>query len=296
VHDGDEASCRSLGRPQQPRLLGVRAEALAARSAFAFDEVLQPTTGSPWLLLRGASADGAIPAIGDAASITWSLHRGLGDVIDYTDEQGRSFGLRIVATLSGSILQGSLLIDETSFLQRFPSTPGFRMFLVDAEPADAPAVAAQLMHDLADQGLELVPASQRLRELDAVQNTWLSVFQCLGGLGLVLGSLGLGVVLLRNVVERRGELALLLALGWRRRTVRWLLVEEHALLLLAGAGCGVGAALLAVAVQLRSLAWAQPMLPVAVLVLAMLLCGLCMVWLAAKWALGRSRAGDLARV
>ena len=32
-----------------------------------------------------------------------------------------------------------------------------------------------------------------------------------GGLGLLLGSVGLGVVVLRNVLERRGELALLLA-------------------------------------------------------------------------------------
>jgi ABC-type antimicrobial peptide transport system permease subunit len=34
---------------------------------------------------------------------------------------------------------------------------------------------------------------------------------------LLLGSAGLGVVVLRNVLERRGELGLLSAVGFRRR-------------------------------------------------------------------------------
>ena len=47
-----------------------------------------------------------------------------------------------------------------------------------------------------------------------------SIFQLLGGLGLLLGSVGLGVVVLRNVLERRGELAILRAVGFRRRSLR----------------------------------------------------------------------------
>ena len=40
----------------------------------------------------------------------------------------------------------------------------------------------------------------------------------LGGLGLLLGSVGLGMLLLRNTLERRGELALAAALGESLRT------------------------------------------------------------------------------
>ena len=57
---------------------------------------------------------------------------------------------------------------------------------------------------LQDVGLELTPATQRLAAFNAVQNTYLNTFQVLGGLGLLLGSAGLGVVVLRNVLERRG--------------------------------------------------------------------------------------------
>ena len=294
VHDGDDASCLNLAQPQQPRLCGVDASALASRGAFAFSRTLATGEASPWQLLQAPPVDGAIPAIGDAGSLQWSLHKQLGDVVDYTDEQGRPFAVRLVAALRGSILEGSLVIDEQQFLRRFPSTPGYRMFLVDAPPAEAAIAAASLMHDLADAGLELVSTRERLRELAAVQNTWLSVFFVLGGLGLVLGSVGLGVVLLRNVAERRAELAALQALGWRRHTVVHLLATEHARLLVVGALCGAGAGLVTVLLQLRTEAFGAPMVQAAALVAAMLVGGLAVVWWAASRALRRCGPAELA--
>jgi ABC-type antimicrobial peptide transport system permease subunit len=55
------------------------------------------------------------------------------------------------------------------------------------------------------------------------------------------------VVLLRGAWERRGELALLRALGYRRRALGGMVLAENALLLAAGLGAGVGAALVSVA-------------------------------------------------
>ena len=84
----------------------------------------------------------------------------------------------------------------------------------------------------------------------AVENTYLSTFQALGGLGLILGSLGLAVVLLRSVWERRGELALLRALGFRRATLIWLVLAENGFLLLLGLAAGTVSALAAAAPHL----------------------------------------------
>ena len=50
----------------------------------------------------------------------------------------------------------------------------------------------------------------------AVQNTYLETFQSLGALGLLLGTLGLATVQFRSVLERRQELALMRAAGFRR--------------------------------------------------------------------------------
>ena len=254
VRDGDDASCLNLNRAQKPRLLGVKPEALAGRFTLA-NRVDGVRVDRPWESLKRGEfypingsplAEDEVAAIGDAASIQWALGKKLGDTIEFADERGRAFKVRLVTALAGSVLQGSLLIDEAEFARRFPSEAGYRMFLVDAPSNRAADVSAALTRALRDVGIELTPAARRLAQLNAVQNTYLSTFQVLGGLGLLLGSAGLGVVVLRNVLERRGELALLLAVGFRPRALRWLVVCEHAVLLLIGLAAGVGAALVAV--------------------------------------------------
>ncbi|MDH7502821.1 MAG: ABC transporter permease, partial [Verrucomicrobiota bacterium] len=250
VKDGDEASCLNLARPTQPRLLGVQPDLLDKRQAFAFAKVARGLPRErPWTLLNrdvAGIAKDEVPAIGDLASITWALGKKVGDTIDYTDEQGRTVKLRLVAGVANSILQGTLIVSEDEFLKLFPDTAGYRFFLIDAPAQRQTEVAAELARKLEDAGLELTSAVERLAAFNAVQNTYLGTFQALGGLGIVLGSVGLGIVVLRNVFERRAELGLLMAVGWRKSVLYRILMGEHAALLIAGLCAGVFAAALAV--------------------------------------------------
>jgi ABC-type antimicrobial peptide transport system permease subunit len=61
----------------------------------------------------------------------------------------------------------------------------------------------------------------------------------------VLGSVGLGVLVLRNVTDRRSELALLRALGFRKLSLFQLLLAEHVGILALGLFCGAAAAMFA---------------------------------------------------
>jgi len=72
----------------------------------------------------------------------------------------------------------------------------------------------------------------------SVQNTYLSTFQSLGALGLLLGTFGLAAVQIRNVLERKRELGLMGAVGFGRgRLVKMILIETCWLL---GIGLLVG--------------------------------------------------------
>jgi len=286
VREGDDASCLNLNRAQAPRLLGVRPEELASREAFAFSRVIRRDAGrSPWRLLDRNEGPDVVPCIGDEATVVWGLGKSLGATIPYTDERGSSFQLRLVGILTNSVLQGSLLVSADAFEERFPSEAGYRMFLIDAPRGRRQAAAKALSRGLEDAGLELTPTARRLAELNAVQNTYLSIFQALGGLGLLLGSAGLGVVVLRNVLERRAELALLRAVGFRKGALRWLVLAEHWGLVVLGLGCGVVAALVAVAPALRSPGASMPMVSLPLTLAAVLASGLVWTWLAAAWAL-----------
>ncbi|HUW61990.1 MAG TPA: ABC transporter permease [Candidatus Bathyarchaeia archaeon] len=258
VRDGDDAGCLNLNRAQLPRLFGVNPEAMSDLGAFVEKRGTPPTTrakkrggvrGDVWNLLSENMADGAAPAmIGDSNTAMWGLKKKVGDTLPYRDERGREFAIRVVGVLPMrlSLFQGSLLISDEVFTRLFPSESGFRAFLIDAGDGPAPDLARRLNRDLDQYGMQAVPAVDRLREFYAVESTYLAMFLVLGGLGLVLGAGGIGVVVLRNGFERRGEFALLDALGYEKGTMMGILLAENGAL--AGAGILVGMAAAAVSI------------------------------------------------
>jgi len=254
VQSGDDASCLNLYQPTQPRILAVTAP-LVERGGFAWAASAAETPEekqNPWLLLERklpAAADGTpvAPAVLDFNTAEYSLHKGkIGATFDIKDHFGRELRLEIVGLLKNSIFQGDVLIGERPFLEHFPQVSGYRFFLIDTRGQPADAVRQALEGPLGDYGFDAEASTDRLAAFFAVQNTYLSTFQSLGGLGLLLGTFGLATVQLRSVLERRGELALMRATGFRRALLARLVMIENSLLLVGGLGVGILAALVAV--------------------------------------------------
>ena len=295
VKAGDDASCLNLYRPRQPRVLGVPS-ALVAHDGFAWADAPKDSL-NPWQLLAGDSTypahsvcrphrhtecAGYIPATVAAltapsishasgkqsatpvileqntANYALNLWQGLGEPYDITDARDRPLHLRVAALLADSIFQGDLLVDEKSLLAIDPELSGYRFFLIETPPAQTQQVQRLLERVLGDYGFATETTAQRMAGFLAVQNTYLSTFQSLGALGLLLGTIGLAAVQLRNVLERRGELALLRAAGFRRAALAQLVVLENLLLLLTGLAVGALAALVAVLPHLLGRAAAIP--------------------------------------
>jgi ABC-type antimicrobial peptide transport system permease subunit len=197
-----------------------------------------------WAALGDDHGPRVIPAIADKPTAVWGLGMKVGDDLEYTDQRGRTIRVRLVGLIADSILQGSLIVDEAKLLAHYPGADGYRVFGVQTDRPDA--VAAHLSRTYADRGLEVTGAAHRLARFMSVQNTYLSIFTALGALGLVIGSIGLGVIVLRNVLERRGELAALRALGYRRGLLGRMIAVEHGWLVLLGLGGGSISAIVAV--------------------------------------------------
>ena len=283
VKSGDDASCLNLYLPRQPRILGVP-EGLLQRGGFAWAASAAESDeekANPWLLLAkplAPDADGTpcVPVVIDMNTAMYALHLtgGVGQTYDVTDDQGRTIRLRVVGLLSNSIFQGDLLLAEDRLLEHFPEISGRRFFLIECRGQQTGAVAAAWNRTLGDFGLSTEGTGDRLASFLAVQNTYLSTFQSLGGLGLLLGTIGLAAVQLRNVLERRRELALLRAVGFRRSTLGWLVLLENALLLMAGLGCGTGAAAIAVLPHFLAGSAAVPLESLALMLLTIVVVGL----------------------
>ena len=287
VRDGDDASCFNLNRAQSPQLLGVQPDQLKQRGSFTFTNVIEGAANKEaWNLLNRDLGQDIVPAVGDYATVIWALGKSVGDQLQYSDDKGNSFKLQIVGLLKNSILQGSLLIAGDEFIRRFPSEEGYRMLLIDCPEQKIDAVTDKLSFGLKDFGLDLMPAAQRLAEFSSVENTYLSIFQMLGGLGLILGSVGLGLVVLRNVLDRRGELAMLRAVGFDKITLRKMIFHEHSGLMLGGLACGVIAALVAVGPALKIPGAQAASFSLVLTIGAIGISGMLWIWIAANLALG----------
>jgi putative ABC transport system permease protein len=280
VRDGDEASCLNLNRALQPRILGVKPSDLSDRKAFLFSG-----SKGDWSLLSTKIGADEIPGIADGDTLEYSVQKSVGDAIEYQDERGQTFEVRIVAALSGSILQGNVIIAEDEFVRRFPGSGGYRYFLIDCPLDKADAVRKELSRALTDRGLELTTTARRLGEFQAVENTYLAIFQALGGLGLLLGSAGLAVVVARNVLERRREFGLLAAVGFRPRQVRQLVFTEHRWLIVAALLIGTISALVAVWPNLVQKAGGFPVREMGMLLVGLALGCIFWTWLATRLAL-----------
>ncbi|HEY0284673.1 MAG TPA: ABC transporter permease, partial [Vicinamibacterales bacterium] len=276
VRPGDDTSCLNLYQPKNPRIIGGTQEFINS-GRFAFHSSLAESAeerANPWLLLNRELEDGVIPVITDANSMTYVLHMKLGDEFVLPGASERPIKLRLVAALADSIFQGEMLMAEQPFMRLFPEWDGYRFFLADAPLGQTPEVTELLESRLADWGVDVASTAERLAGFHRVEYTYLSTFQMLGGLGLLLGTLGLGAILLRNVLERRRELALLRALGYTQSDFLTMVVAENVLLLVGGLIIGTFCALVAIAPMFLDRGGRLPVDTVALLLLGVLGTGL----------------------
>lgn len=279
LREGDDASCLNLNKAIRPRLYGVKVSEFTGRFSFA--------EGS-WASLKKDFGE-AIPAIVDQNTMMWALKKGLGDRIEFIDGQGRMFEVELVATVKGSVLQGALYVDEGAFLEKFPQQGGYRSFFLAGKPNIDQQARKHLEAKLSQYGLEFQPTIERLGNLQKVENTYLSIFQGLGGLGLLLGTVGLGVVVARNIMERGKEYGLMEALGYELRTLRVFALKEHLQLALWGVGIGSVSAVVGIAPALLGVSSEMPGKEFVWFFLLLLVLGIFWTWASVLLNLKNSR-------
>ncbi len=249
---GEDASCLNLYRPEKPRILGVPIRQID-RGGFEFRQTTAKdpqTRENPWRLLEQELEPGVVPAFGDYNSVLWILHLGLNQDLVVPDAFGKSLRLRFVGLLKGSVFQSEILISEKNFLKHFPGESGYSYFLIDVPSSCRQEVSVKLEEALADYGFDSKSTGKIIENYHAVENTYLSTFQTLGGLGLLLGTTGLGIILVRNVIERRGELATMRAFGYQRKFLAFMVLAENVFLLCIGILIGTLTAAITVAPHL----------------------------------------------
>ena len=310
VKKGEDGSCLNLYQTRLPTVLGASVSFIE-RGGFRF---ANNPPEKPWELLLEQQESSQFmsvpkssqfvtnptpieqevpvyPVIGDMNTLQFSLKKGVGDVIMVPPVGEPEYALKVVGMLDSSVFQGVLLMSEENFKAVHPDVAGHRYFLVEFPDAsdDDNEVREQMVETALESqvqfGFDVERVTDRIADFLAVQNTYLSTFQTLGGLGLLLGTLGLATVMLRNIIERRSELALMRAVGFRGSKLSSLVLIENALLLLFGLALGAACALLAMTPHLRSTGADVPWMSLGSILGGVFVVGMLAAWFAVREAL-----------
>ncbi|MCB9012749.1 MAG: ABC transporter permease [Bacteroidales bacterium] len=280
---GDDASCLNLNKISNPAILGVDPSEL--EGCFSFESKTSLLNESnPWASLDTSYKEGIIPGIADETVIKWGLGLKDGDTLVYKNSAGADLKVILIGGLSPSIFQGRVLISKKNFLHAFPEHSGSSVFLINGVMEDSGFIKAETKAAMRDYGWDISLSAARLAEFNSVTNTYLSIFMVLGALGLLLGTVGLGIVLFRSILERRKEIAIMKAVGIPGIMIRKLIVSEFMILLRIGIGIGFVSAIIATFPSLAGKTGVSVLL-IFIMFVALLLVGRALTYLFARNAL-----------
>ncbi|MFW3146524.1 MAG: ABC transporter permease [Thermoplasmatota archaeon] len=126
---------------------------------------------------------------------------------------------------------------KTDFLSTEKSTHMIKI----KDNRDPREVANAMRKELIRYGFFTIVVEELMQEILEVQNNFFNLFNAFLSLGLVIGIVGLGIVTLRSVYERRHEIGMMRAIGFKRHMVIMAFLGESGFI--AGSGVLIGTAL-----------------------------------------------------
>src|SRR5712692_2486232 len=149
-----------------------------------------------------------------------------------------SKNVTVVGVLNGVFLPG--IIGTSQLLRNtFGIGTGSFSFVKVAPGVDTVSVANVLRRDFIGLKMSTVNIPVLVSDFAKIGQSFLGLFEGFLGLGLVVGIAGLGILSIRSVVERRKEIGILRALGFRRRMILAAFILENSYISLLGILIGV---------------------------------------------------------
>jgi ABC-type antimicrobial peptide transport system permease subunit len=247
-------TCSNLNPHANPRIIGAN-ESFFDINSFLFISNSEPKTKStnPWWLLKEDMENNEIPAVGDYNTLVWILGLDIGDTITIFNEDGDEAQLRIVGIIANSIFPGNLIIWDEYFDLLYPTNDGYQLFLFKSQASDLNDQILALEDTLTKYGFDGFTVESVVVENILIENTYIAIFQVLLIFGLIIGTLGFGIVASRNALERRREIGMLRAIGFTKKAILKTLLYENSYIVITGIAIGTLSGIIASSVYLIKL-------------------------------------------
>src|SRR3989454_1592330 len=164
-----------------------------------------------------------------------------GDILQLYYNPGNNTIITRTVTVSG-LLNGVFfngIVGTNKLLSSFGVGTGQLGFVKVSSGVDPTAVSNILKKDFARIGMLTIPIAAIISAFVQIGNSFLGIFEAFLALGLVVGIAGLGIISIRSVVERRKEIGVLRAIGYRKNMILSAFLLENSYVALLGILIGI---------------------------------------------------------
>lgn len=161
----------------------------------------------------------------------------VGDTLHLVALNGTSYDKTVIG-ISKLLGTRGVFLYEPYAEEYFGVTEKTIHFISIKEGEDVRDVANQMRKDLIRYGFYAIVVSEIIEDILTIQNNFFNLFNAFLALGLIIGIVGLGIVTLRSVYERRHEIGMMRAIGFKRKAVVGTFLMESGFI--AGSGLIVG--------------------------------------------------------
>jgi putative ABC transport system permease protein len=165
-----------------------------------------------------------------------------GDEIQFTLPNGTASVVNVIAILNAFPLSGFVTTSQAISANLQVNSSSYVLISLN-NPDQGNNVAISLKRDFLSYGLQVLVLRALLNTLIQGQSSLFTILQGFLGLGLVVGIAGLSIVAVRAVVERRQEIGMMRALGFKKSMVLESFLMENSFIALLGIIIGASLAL-----------------------------------------------------
>ncbi len=141
-----------------------------------------------------------------------------GDVLVIELDNGSAVERKIAAITDQFAI--SAIFTNTDIAERDYNTTQRNLHMLQvSDDVDVKTVSDGLRRSLFSYGFITIEVKALVAEILSFQNSFFDLFNAYLSLGLIIGIVGLGIVTLRSVYERRHEIGMMRAIGFKRRAV-----------------------------------------------------------------------------
>jgi len=212
--------CSNMNAVYPPRIYGVDDRFIDSND-FKFMRTSEENaeTQEIWEYLQDFNRNEAtVSIIGDYETLIWIYGGDVGSVFELTDDYGNVYKLEVIGIINSPIFAGSFIMAENNFDRLFPLSGELRSFLGITHSA-VEDYSNALEWEFREYGFAVTTVNELASESTEFVAAYMSLFQIYLYFGLIVGIAALGMISLKATSERRYEIGVLKAIGFKNRQV-----------------------------------------------------------------------------